>query len=309
VAYANAALSNRNYRRTLTIAQALGLDATHPKILQSLMDRPPLHLLPLEIRQMIFRNLMATAMMPLRTLENPNNAYGTMMREKIAGILQRGEGLPLLFPQYELGYTYHHHHPPTKRTAACTITSPSEELHDTAPYVPKIKVGHRLPNAKMKLLVSPTSPPGLQNINGNIISTTDINARIRQFGDPPFFVTLGPVSMKTELKQVTDRLSNSCCVAVKFLAVAPDLHSIPIDYTTEMVVLVDVYGEWNQLLFDTQTVRSPKKESAVLLIRPDGHVGAIQVFERAKKQSELFEIIEENFCNSLQTVCLGYKER
>jgi 2-polyprenyl-6-methoxyphenol hydroxylase-like FAD-dependent oxidoreductase len=309
VAYANAALSNRNYRRTLTIAQALGLDATHPKILQSLMDRPPLHLLPLEIRQMIFRNLMATAMMPLRTLENPNNAYGTMMREKIAGILKRGEGLPLLFPQYELGYTYHHHHPLTNCTAAGTMTSLSEELHDTAPYVPKIKVGHRLPHAKMKLLLSPTSASGLQNINGNIISTTDINAHIRQFGDPPFFVTLGPVSMKTELKQMTDRLSSSCCVSVKFLAVAPDLHSTPIDETTDMVVLVDVYGEWNQVLFDTQTFRSPKTESAVLLIRPDGHVGAIHVCERAKIDSELFGIIEENFCNSLQTVCLGSKER
>jgi hypothetical protein len=268
---------------------------------------------------------MATAMMPLRTLENPKNAYGNIMYEKVAGILKRGEGLPLLFPQYELGFTYH---PKTKfDTGSSRGTNGREaswqdveKLHDTAPYTSQIRVGHRLPHAEMQLQFSfeMQNSLGLQSVQSissatdrRVISLTDINAQLRKFGDPPFFVTLGPSSFATELKTLTDRLSNSCDVAIKFVPIDEQCgnDSVPQDpllLTAAEGVLVDVYGEWRQLLSTTLTVRS-QQESAVILVRPDGHVGAIQVVDLGNKNlSQYCSFIEEHFYNSIENLCFGY---
>lgn len=64
VAVSNAALSVRNYRRTLDVARACYLDADHPSLLVAALDSPPLNLLPLEARRATFRGLVRAATAP-----------------------------------------------------------------------------------------------------------------------------------------------------------------------------------------------------------------------------------------------------
>jgi hypothetical protein len=149
VAIQNAALSIRNYERTLRVAKALGLDSTHPALLKQVMTSPPIGLLPLELRQQTFRTLLSTALTPLRALVEETastfNVVGKIMAENVAAILRRGEGLPLLFPNYELGFTYGE-----QKTAL-------ESSGDTKDYDPQLALGHRIPHVVMNILSqSPT---------------------------------------------------------------------------------------------------------------------------------------------------------
>ena len=323
IAAQNAALSNRNYHRTLSIARALGLDATHPKMLQWLMDRPPLLFLPLELQQEAFKRLMLTAMMPLRALDNPNNAYGNVLCGRVAAILKRGGGLPLLFPQYDIGFTYS----PNCQGSSIMAVEAAEPLHDIAPYTPRVRVGHRLPHFKMQVLshsisrsqssVKPRSVFGIAS-NASIttspmsISMTDINAQLRIQGELPFFAILGPLSFATELKQLADRLSNSCSLQVKFIAVVDrcvENTKECVDCSPIMVLLDDFCGEWRQLLVrtvDSNFIVIGPKQSAALLVRPDGHVGAIQLLDKSDAKLSNPVLLEGHFLELIENSCLGY---
>merc|ERR1719253_1517932 len=68
IAVQNAALSVRNYQRTLQIAKACYLDAQHPQLLIAMLNSPPMKLLPIEARRGLFRKLVRVAMMPLGSL-------------------------------------------------------------------------------------------------------------------------------------------------------------------------------------------------------------------------------------------------
>ncbi len=138
VALANAALSERNYERTLKIAQVLGLNAQHPKFVVNAIQS--LSFLSDSLKKSAFQTLVDTAMFPLRILASgTRNPVVSALKEKIQGILDRGEGLPLLFPKYELGYVYGE-----------VTSDPAIPQDDTALYEPVLKVGARMPHCNLK---------------------------------------------------------------------------------------------------------------------------------------------------------------
>ncbi|KAL7523569.1 hypothetical protein ACHAWF_000576, partial [Thalassiosira exigua] len=77
IAAQNAALSVRNYQRTLEVAKACYLDARHPALFLQVLNAPPTNLLPLEVRREMFRGLVKAATMPLGSLTARDPSGGT----------------------------------------------------------------------------------------------------------------------------------------------------------------------------------------------------------------------------------------
>jgi hypothetical protein len=156
VATQNAALSVRNYHRTLNIAKACYLNAQHPQLLISILDSPPMNLLPLEVRQAMFKRLVMVAMTPLRSLtplENSGGAlsvHATQIEKNVKAILENRGSLPLVFPMYELGFSY------CPRDKCDPVHDEDEMKDDTAGYFPLLKVGHRMPHVWVEVVLTPS---------------------------------------------------------------------------------------------------------------------------------------------------------
>jgi len=176
VATQNAALSVRNFQRTLRIAKACYLDAQHPQLLISILQSPPANFLPLSARQEMFRRLVDVAMMPLGSLMNTNtnnnnaataadgsksssstrNFHANHIENNVRSILENGGSLPLVFPRYELGFSYS----PTDNDGDDDDNDGSLQKEmmdsngggDTAGYFPVLKVGHRMPHVMVDVL-------------------------------------------------------------------------------------------------------------------------------------------------------------
>lgn len=87
----------RNYARSLRVPQALGLDAEQAKSLTRTTATMP---------KAVVDSMLALGLRPLRTLEEAGQPYGTACLAKARQVLKDGAGLPLLFPQDDLGFRY-----------------------------------------------------------------------------------------------------------------------------------------------------------------------------------------------------------
>ncbi|KAL3817370.1 hypothetical protein ACHAXA_005005 [Cyclostephanos tholiformis] len=140
IAARNAALSMRNYERTLRIAEACYLDANHPRLLMSLLNSPPANILPIKIRRDMFRSLVRAAMSPLGCLlasadgDRPSS-HAIRIKTNVRRILESGGSLPLVFPRYELGFSYG----PTDDEVDRNFDHDEDESNDAAGYVPRLK--------------------------------------------------------------------------------------------------------------------------------------------------------------------------
>ena len=278
IAAQNAALSVRNYQRTLGVARACYLDADHPALLIGAMSIAPLSLLPMEARGRIFDAAVRAATVPLAALARTGNPHGERIRRNVREKLDRGEGLPLLFPRYEVGFGYGE-------------GSALGEEDDTAGYLPLLKVGRRLPHVVLEVdagaegwpkevLIDETSSPNLPAR----VSATDIGGQMhlwsRDRGARPRFSLMhvcasSAVASKLSL-MVRNQVLQKTGLDVDVLFVSrsteqsSDIRSLvrEIDTDASTLALVDPEGGLLSLLGDSH-------DGALVLIRPDGHVASI----------------------------------
>jgi 2-polyprenyl-6-methoxyphenol hydroxylase-like FAD-dependent oxidoreductase len=226
IAQQNAALSLRNYKRTLQLAQACYLDAQHPALLLQALNLPPMNLLPMTVRQDMFRNLVKLAMMPLgsllpsssndelssssssTSLSMPYSFHANHIKSNVQKILRGGGSLPLVFPRYEIGFSYESS---CKSNMGITTKDgkTEEEEDDTAGYIPRLCVGHRMPHVIVELTRITLSPnthvdkcdelvlEGISAVTelatpSRIISLTDISSDLRRMNEmtTPLFTLL-----------------------------------------------------------------------------------------------------------------------
>jgi 2-polyprenyl-6-methoxyphenol hydroxylase-like FAD-dependent oxidoreductase len=106
VARQNAALSVRNYQRVLGVMNACYLNHQLPKVLIQGLDASRFFV-PLEIRRLTFQTAVETALRPLRQLKTkPDGLFAKHLSKNVQRLLGLGQGLPLLFPNHELGFRY-----------------------------------------------------------------------------------------------------------------------------------------------------------------------------------------------------------
>ncbi|KAL7553904.1 hypothetical protein ACHAWF_017472 [Thalassiosira exigua] len=157
IAAQNAALSVRNYQRTLEVAKACYLDARHPALLLQVLNAPPTNLLPLEVRREMFRGLVKAATMPLGSLTARDPSGGTRwdrahadrVEENVRSILERGGSLPLVFPKYELGFSYGSEE---DGGDDATEEDQGDGRDDAGAYFPTLRAGHRMPHVEVEIL-------------------------------------------------------------------------------------------------------------------------------------------------------------
>jgi hypothetical protein len=132
IAQQNAALSLRNYQRLLEVTKSCYLNEQHPTILTKVLDHSPL---PLAARQGIFRTSLQAALFPLSWLAQPNSLYTLHIRSNLERILRAGAGLPLLFPEYELGFSYGTHGQRMSKKSDTWAAKPHVEVGELFPML------------------------------------------------------------------------------------------------------------------------------------------------------------------------------
>ena len=240
IAQQNAALSVRNYKRTLQLARACYLDAQHPALLLQVLNSPPTNLLPMKVRQEMFRNLVTIAMMPLgsllpsssnderssssSTLSMPYSFHANHIKSNVQKILQSGGSLPLVFPRYEIGFSY-------ESNRSKGITTMDEE-DDTAGYNPRLCVGHRMPHVLVEVATATCSPSNVDKRDElvvesmsaaslsatprRIISLTDFSSDLRRMNQmtTPLF-TLLVIGSSGMTKCIIPHIDSAVCRIMK----------------------------------------------------------------------------------------------
>ena len=330
IATQNAALSVRNYQRTLRIAKACYLDAQHPQLLMTLMQVPPMSFLPLQAQQTMFRQLVQVAMMPLGSLTSSlqqtttKSFHANHIEKNVRLILESGGSLPLVFPRYELGFAYD-----DDTISKKTVPNASE---DTAGYYPRVKVGHRLPHVVVENLMCSNG-----NMNGWIvveapnqqargasslcnasaagnsadasdslyISLVDISSQLRSassYSTPIFtLLAVGPTLTcpTSPVHNVVESITN------KFdfpLVLAHVLSERPHDKTSwntnnpqdEVKLFVDEQQALMKVLKNEPSLSFSSEcdqTDAIIMVRPDGHVAAVSWIHTAKDGDNVDEIL------------------
>lgn len=279
----------RNYTRSLRVPRALGLYAEEAKSLTQTTAA-----IPIPAPKGLLTSMLALGRRPLRSLEEVGQPYGAACLAKARKVLQDGAGLPLLFPQDDLGFQYHRR----------------DQLagEDKCSSLALIRVGGRLPHIWLQC-VHPETGAHLGKV-----STTDLadqvhvaltNLDLPCFCNTPFAILL--TSSVTDnavgsVSQLRWRGGEMSLFHVRISSTSPN--SVLSSCTTETTLaefsregmealcrqmfeskghlqLEDQDGEWER--------RMPCLGAGVLL-RPDGHIWAI-----LKSTGELDSSFQEEF--------------
>jgi hypothetical protein len=263
IATQNAALSVRNYDRTLKVVKAFNLDPHYPQILKNMLSSRPLHILPMSTRSKMFNDMTNVAMMSLSSLETSGSLYGESLVRSIKKILGAGQGLPLLFPRYELGFSY----------------APSSHLavnDDTAGFIPRLVEGVRMPHVMVQ-----------SNFDNHVkISTTDLSHQVLQRWKKPhapqlcliiFHKTYDCPSFHAQtIEDWMDDISKTMetqCVEIHSRSFPEQSHHI-LNFSEN--VFRDYDGMLEELI--KQEIGLRECEMIGILLRPDGHIAAIRNF-------------------------------
>ena len=301
VATQNAALSVRNYQRTLRIAKACYLDAQHPQLLTSMLSSPPMNMLPLDVRQKMFRRLVQVAMMPLGSLcSESQSLHADHIEKNIKSILESGGSLPLVFPRFELGFSYN------------TNETPISNDSDTAGYIPRLKVGHRMPHVLVEVVSSDRADSG----SIKQMSIIDVSSEMRRAHktSPPMFTLLVicpsnlTITRVYEAVQCLVRKWNVPIILVRVLS--SDKSRIQnMDESELHKDIVSVVDMEQKLLHLAHAERSlanhgeggsedddVRELSVLILVRPDGHICQMKYLHESESYGQ---IIDEGLQNAL----------
>lgn len=274
IAQQNAALSVRNYQRLLEVTKSLYLNDQHPALLKSVLDYSPL---PIAMRKTIFRSLLKTALYPLSWLHDETNIYTQHIRTNLRRILATGVGLPLLFPKFEIGFSYGS----KLEGASC-----DDRLADTMPVRPHLEVGRLVPHVYVNVLDdSGLHFPRLQYFDSRktTISTTDLPAQMRRDIRPTFVLLWVQTQSfdleETDVLNLVHNLSEKLGLPVEFAKIwVSGKDETELSHTSSTTFFPLVLSELSDLTPTPHSfsfARFHDGLSYVVLIRPDGHVSGI----------------------------------
>lgn len=275
IASQNAALSVRNFNRTLDIAKACYLNADHPSLLKRIMEAPPMNFIPMAVRQKSFAAAVSTAMLPLTNLASAGNLYGEHIAQNVRNILESGGGLPLLFPRFEIGFSY----------------DPTENLDcgdDTAGYHPKVAIGYRLPHVPVEIIER-----GKENCEAieRFTTITDIEAQLKKRWvnpvSPRYSVILSnPFDSESMRRKMMIWAENQCDDEIEAIELYSKRSEVMARHDQiakegiESNVLLDESMYFASLLGEKRSGMEIESSNTfyALLLRPDGHIADIKSF-------------------------------
>ena len=309
IATQNAALSVRNYNRTLRIAKASYLDAQHPALLTTVLGSPPMSLLPLETRQEMFRRLVRVAMMPLASLTSlKSSIHANHVERNVQTILKKGGSLPLVFPKYEIGFSYDHDSQLEKQ----------DPSNDTKGYHHTMRVGYRLPHVSLEVwklsssnvndgwsVLETASQQGGSSQDSCSITLTDISSQLRNvlsFNTPLVtLLVLEPIStlLSASINEIVDETSQKLNIPFVLVNI---LRDSPIDGRDgcKIITLIDP----KQIIWKLTSVEAPTRadnhcNNAIVVIRPDGHIGSVDFVDDKNVSTSARTIVENGIKSAI----------
>lgn len=302
IARQNEALSVRNYNRTVKVARMLGLDIRLSQFANNVMSSSIGSFVPQIIKMSIFENAFKLALKHLSWFRNGidgigGNILGLSMVKEMRDLLKRGEGLPLVFPRFELGFQYGH---------VSTANSNFPLKEDTRNYIPKLRVGERMPHCRMEVAVDDVDEvqqrfPNLliekvKRDERYIISLTDISSQLRQNLAPPSFAVL-LVSAQGEdnkkdilsfkgkssgsymniLLKVISKIQKETGMNIEPIEVLSMQDNASSTNAGSQLKVYDTEGILEKLTREClkKRIGTGMKDNAVILVRPDGHIALI----------------------------------
>jgi len=216
----------------------------------------------------------------------------------VQSILESGGSLPLVFPTFEIGFSYEHDAQSKKEDAS----------NDTEGYYPRMRVGSRLPHVALEVwkssllhthhgwsVLESTTHQAEATSDSLFITLTDISSQLRKvlsYSTPVFTVhVLGPLSTSslTTMRESIDKLSrqkNIPLVMVNILHEAPnDVH----DVSENVVTLIDLQQLVWKLLDEELSNTAQNACNAIVIVRPDGHIRSAKFVEEGKVSTDGLE--------------------
>jgi hypothetical protein len=273
IAHQNAALSVRNYQRVLNVMKACYLYPQHPQLaLHGLDFLGKTFGVPFRYRRQGFQSLLQTA------LEWPP-LLQTRIASNLRALLQSGQGLPLLFPNHEVGFRYGNDDDDAK---ANDDDNDTDWTKDTLAKPPQLAKGALFPHLEVQVQQEPSLTtlalfprlcwldPGRKTI-----TTRDLPAQLSTTDHPCTFVGLHILRHKKHLSTATVDITEICqrlqeelsipCSAVQLTTTAgsttTNTHTSHHPHCLNLNV-----DQWPEWLDD--------EEDVVVVIRPDGHVAS-----------------------------------
>lgn len=227
-------------------------------------------------------------MLPLTALKNPSNPHARLITRNVRTILEEGGGLPLLFPNFELGFGY----------GNATSEATEDWTQDSMGYTPRLRVGHLLPHVELEIIkYSKENYPNLQALEekgatGVHITSSDLPAQLRN-GDPCFVLLfLNGTDNESEIvSNALDAVKADCSTPITSVEVfAPNT---PVASTLKFDLAVrDNKACLSELLPNDH-------DSALILVRPDGHVASMTTSIEDMQESHIKKIITAAIGQSL----------
>lgn len=278
VAYQNAALSVRNYQRVLGVMKSCYLDERNLPILLKSLEASARLGVPVQWQRVTFQNLFRAALLPLQMLQDaPSSPYSKHVTNNLRKLLRAGQGLPLLFPNHELAFTYPTHQQASSANDSSTM---SDWTKDSIADPPQLIAGRLFPHLPCRVIGGPAYSFSSED---EWSTTRDLPARLATDGHACSFCLLSVLFAEkqsgqddnsvvaTLSSQIEQRLGISVLPAM--LLIGPESATVSQTEMDSNVTLIwTSQREWQRRsLLTEQDLDRP----LFVLIRPDGHVAAI----------------------------------
>jgi 2-polyprenyl-6-methoxyphenol hydroxylase-like FAD-dependent oxidoreductase len=279
VARQNAALSVRNYHRVLGVTKSCYLYEKHPAALIAILNASgSVFGAPLWARQQTFRSLLQTAMWPLQQLKDPSASFTKLVTKHLQKLLKSGQGLPLLFPNHEIGFGYDNDDEDTESA------DKSDWSRDTVAKAPKLAKGYLFPHLMARLSRSPRDhSSGVTDSEEAhaLITTRDLPAQVMANDANSLNFVLMQVAFE-KLARADDALLETMAQSLR--------EELGISCTVMDIVVVDEDSEkaqtsedgpWRLLVENVEWQSIDRCSShdeefpLLVMIRPDGHVSSV----------------------------------
>ena len=208
---------------------------------------------------------------------------------------EKSEGLPLIFPTYELGFSY------------CYDNDSKGNME----FVPRLQVGSRMPHCNVTMVHSCERSRGLfpylcidENDERGVITLTDISQQLRNNATTsPYFACLfysinsdNSDEMIQSIKNQIDTISNENNMKMNLVHILHPNDNMNHRIQNNYIPVIDSNHMFLDLLQKDYAAEIEKYHHVILVIRPDGHIMTVKFLSKddygSKSKGEMTFLID-----------------
>ena len=287
-------------------------------------------MLSMGVRRDAFRGLVRVATSPLGCLLDGDipSSHANRIEKNVRGILERGGSLPLVFPRYELGFSYG----PGNDSIDRTFANGEEGSDDASGYVPRLRTGHRMSHVLLEAnggIYGLDAAKTRRNLSDDAyFSLTEISSVLQDVNSTPSplftLLAVGPIFdiILPCIDEVVSGVTEAWNVPIVLVRVLPGKRHDAV--CSNVVSVIDARCALSELLrreralsgdimeHSNRDIEYEEAVNALIMIRPDGHIANVAwMHERENDEVESIRIrgaIEQGLEDALGIRALkGYR--